>query len=204
MKYARFTAGGRMLNGHLHDGKLIDAAGVAHDPDQVQFRLPVDPPKVIALALNFNDHAGELGLTQPKEPALFWKPNTTLLPHRGTVIYPRGAKFMHYEVELGVVIGRDARRRDAQLPSPRCVDGQARHLRPAPARDAEGQPRGRDRPDRDALPVPRAGPARPDRRAASRIRASARSATQREPSTRASTSSGVNISGGSRKPGFST
>ena len=110
MKYARFTAGGRMLNGHLHDGKLIDAAGVAHDPDQVQFRLPVDPPKVIALALNFNDHAGELGLTQPKEPALFWKPNTTLLPHRGTVIYPRGAEFMHYEVELGVILGRDARR----------------------------------------------------------------------------------------------
>lgn len=110
MKYARFTAAGRNLNGQLKDGHLLDAAGVAHDPEQVQFRLPVDPPKVIALALNFNDHAGELGLTQPKEPALFWKPNTTLLPHQGTVIYPRGAEFMHYEVELGVIIGRDARR----------------------------------------------------------------------------------------------
>lgn len=110
MKYARFIAGGRALNGHLHDGHLIDAAGVAHHPDRVQFRLPVDPPKVIALALNYNDHAGELGLTQPGEPALFWKPNTTLLPHRGTVIYPRGAEFMHYEVELGVILGRDARR----------------------------------------------------------------------------------------------
>lgn len=110
MKYARFIAGGRALNGHLHDGKLIDAAGVAHTPDDVQFLLPVEPPKVIALALNYNDHAGELGLTQPTEPALFWKPNTTLLPHRGSVIYPRGAEFMHYEVELGVIIGRDARR----------------------------------------------------------------------------------------------
>ena len=82
MKYARFIAGGRALNGHLHDGQLIDAAGVAHDPNAVQFRLPVDPPKVIALALNYNDHAGELGLTQPGEPALFWKPNTTHCPSR--------------------------------------------------------------------------------------------------------------------------
>ena len=110
MKKARFIAGGRLLSGHLTDGKLVDAAGVAHTPDDVQFLLPVEPPKVIALALNYNDHAGELGLTQPKEPALFWKPNTTLLPHRGSVIYPRGAEFMHYEVELGVIIGRDARR----------------------------------------------------------------------------------------------
>lgn len=110
MKYARFTHAGRDLTGHLHGGQLIDAAGVAHDPAQVQFRLPVDPPKVIALALNYHDHASELGLTQPTEPALFWKPNTTLLPHRGTVIAPRGAQFMHYEVELAVIIGRDARR----------------------------------------------------------------------------------------------
>lgn len=110
MKLARFISKGRFLEGHLQDGMLIDHAGEAHDPDAVTFRLPVDPPKVIALALNFNDHAGELGLTQPTEPALFWKPNTTLLPHKGTVIYPRGAEFMHYEVELGVIIGRDARR----------------------------------------------------------------------------------------------
>lgn len=43
---------------------------------------------------------------------MFLKPNTSLLPHESTVIYPRGAKFMHYEVELGIVIGRDARRED--------------------------------------------------------------------------------------------
>ncbi|PYE53515.1 fumarylacetoacetate hydrolase family protein [Deinococcus yavapaiensis] len=110
MKRARFISRGRALEGHLRGGALIDHAGEAHDPEAVTFRLPIDPPKVIALALNFNDHAGELGLTQPTEPALFWKPNTTLLAHKGTVIYPRGAQFMHYEVELGVIIGRDARR----------------------------------------------------------------------------------------------
>jgi 5-oxopent-3-ene-1,2,5-tricarboxylate decarboxylase / 2-hydroxyhepta-2,4-diene-1,7-dioate isomerase len=114
MKSARFIAGGRQLEGRLEGGfqhgHLIDAAGDAHDPATVQFLLPVQPPKVIALALNYHDHAAELDLAQPTEPALFWKPNTTLLPHRGSVIYPQGAKFMHYEVELAVVIGRPARR----------------------------------------------------------------------------------------------
>jgi 5-oxopent-3-ene-1,2,5-tricarboxylate decarboxylase / 2-hydroxyhepta-2,4-diene-1,7-dioate isomerase len=110
MKTARFISRGRQLEGRLEHGMLIDAAGDAHDPNLVQFLLPVQPPKVIALALNYNDHAAELNLKQPEEPALFWKPNTTLLPHGGTVIYPRGAQFMHYEVELAVIIGRDARR----------------------------------------------------------------------------------------------
>ena len=110
MKLARFISRGRRLTGQMRGGLLLDAAGEAHDPDDVTFLLPLEPPKVIALALNYRDHAGELGLTQPREPALFWKPNTTLLPHKGTVIYPRGAEFMHYEVELGVIVGRDARR----------------------------------------------------------------------------------------------
>jgi len=89
---------------------LIDFGGEAHKPDDVQFQLPVNPGKVIALALNYDDHAAELNLQQPDIPAIFWKPNTSLLPHNGTVIYPQGAEFMHYEVELGVIIGRNARR----------------------------------------------------------------------------------------------
>jgi 5-oxopent-3-ene-1,2,5-tricarboxylate decarboxylase/2-hydroxyhepta-2,4-diene-1,7-dioate isomerase len=101
---------GRALQGHLEGGQLVDAGGEAHDPAAVQWLLPVQPGKVLALALNFAEHADEFGLKRPTEPALFWKPNTSLLPHMGTVIYPQGAQFMHYEVELAVIIGRDARR----------------------------------------------------------------------------------------------
>ncbi|MER3552780.1 MAG: 2-hydroxyhepta-2,4-diene-1,7-dioate isomerase [Meiothermus sp.] len=110
MKRARFIAGGRVLEGHLEDHLLMDYAGETHDPDTVQWLLPVQPGKVIALALNFAEHADEFGLKRPSEPALFWKPNTSLLPHRGTVIYPQGAKFMHFECELAVILGRNARR----------------------------------------------------------------------------------------------
>ncbi|RDI94899.1 2-hydroxyhepta-2,4-diene-1,7-dioate isomerase [Meiothermus sp. QL-1] len=110
MKRARFIAKGRLLEGYLQGGMLVDPAGEAHRPEEVQWLLPVVPSKVIALALNFAEHAEEFGLRKPEEPALFWKPNSSLLPHRGTVIYPRGARFMHFECELAVIIGRPMRR----------------------------------------------------------------------------------------------
>ncbi len=110
MKRARFISKGRTLEGYLQDGMLLDHAGEAHHPDAVQWLLPVEPGKVIALALNFAEHADEFGLKRPSEPALFWKPNTSLLPHKGTVIYPQGARFMHFECELAVIMGRHARR----------------------------------------------------------------------------------------------
>jgi 5-oxopent-3-ene-1,2,5-tricarboxylate decarboxylase/2-hydroxyhepta-2,4-diene-1,7-dioate isomerase len=110
MKLARFISKGRLLQGRLQDGMLIDPAGEAHHPEEVVWQLPVQPGKVLALALNFAEHAEEFGLRKPTEPALFWKPNTSLLPHKGTVIYPRGARFMHFECELAVIIGRPMRR----------------------------------------------------------------------------------------------
>ncbi|RTR26018.1 fumarylacetoacetate hydrolase family protein [Deinococcus radiophilus] len=111
MKTANFMVGGRTLTGELRqDGLLYDAAGESHNPDDVQFLLPLKPGKVIALALNYGDHVKELGFEKPEEPVMFLKPNTSLLPHGGTVIYPRGAQYMHYECELAIVIGRDARR----------------------------------------------------------------------------------------------
>ncbi|ADI15008.1 fumarylacetoacetate hydrolase family protein [Truepera radiovictrix] len=110
MKRARFIARGRALEGTLQGGVLVDHAGEAHDPESVTWRLPVTPGKVLGLALNYADHAAELELNKPEEPALFWKPNTSLLPHKGTVIYPQGAQYMHYEVELALIIGRTARR----------------------------------------------------------------------------------------------
>jgi 5-oxopent-3-ene-1,2,5-tricarboxylate decarboxylase/2-hydroxyhepta-2,4-diene-1,7-dioate isomerase len=103
-------AGGRVLEGRLVHDLLIDHAGETYDPNAVTWLLPVQPGKVIALALNFAEHADEFGLKRPSEPALFWKPNTALLPHKGKVIYPRGAKFMHFECELAVILGRNARR----------------------------------------------------------------------------------------------
>jgi 5-oxopent-3-ene-1,2,5-tricarboxylate decarboxylase/2-hydroxyhepta-2,4-diene-1,7-dioate isomerase len=92
------------------DGLLVDEAGVRHRPDDVVFLPPVAPGKVIGLALNFADHAEELGLAKPEQPVLFFKPPNSFVGHKAPVVYPTGAEYMHYEIELAVVIGRRARR----------------------------------------------------------------------------------------------
>ncbi|HEY3364646.1 MAG TPA: fumarylacetoacetate hydrolase family protein [Symbiobacteriaceae bacterium] len=111
MKRARFYAAGVFHEGVLDgDGFLVDEAGRLHDPDKVMFLPPVAPGKVIGLALNFADHAAELGLAEPPAPALFFKPSNSWVGHKAPVVYPQGAEYMHYEIELAVVMGRRARR----------------------------------------------------------------------------------------------
>ena len=111
MKQARFLAQGRLHVGRLAEpGVLVDEGGQAHREEDVTFLPPLEPGKVIGLALNFADHAAELDMQAPAEPALFFKPSNTLVGHRAAVVYPAGVEYMHYEVELAVVIGRRCRR----------------------------------------------------------------------------------------------
>ena len=111
MKHARFFAHGHYHEGILTEpGILLDEAGQPHREDEVIFLPPVIPHSVIGLALNFADHAAELAIATPEEPALFFKPPNTWIGHRAPVIYPAGVQYMHYEVELAVVIGQRCRK----------------------------------------------------------------------------------------------
>ncbi|MBA2679207.1 MAG: fumarylacetoacetate hydrolase family protein [Ktedonobacteraceae bacterium] len=110
MKRARFLVHGRYHEGNLIGPEVLrDEAGYEHKVDDVIFLPPVQPHTMIGLALNYADHAAELAIAQPEEPALFFKPLNTLIGHRGQVIYPTGVEYMHYENELAVVIGRRCR-----------------------------------------------------------------------------------------------
>ena len=64
----------------------------------------------MALGLNYADHAKELEFKAPEEPLVFIKGEATLIGHRAFTHRPAGVKFMHYECELTVVIGKTARR----------------------------------------------------------------------------------------------
>jgi 2,4-diketo-3-deoxy-L-fuconate hydrolase len=65
--------------------------------------------KIVCIGLNYTDHAHEVGLPLPKEPLLFIKANSAINGPGDPIIRPREAVKLDYEVELGVVIGRDAR-----------------------------------------------------------------------------------------------
>lgn len=112
MRYVRFVANGRIHHGISveNDTVLLDEERRKHDPNEVAWLPPIEANKVIGLALNFADHAEELGFTDPEDPALFIKPNTSLLGNRGNVIAPPNIEYMHYEVELAVVIGKHGRK----------------------------------------------------------------------------------------------
>jgi len=64
--------------------------------------------KIIAVGLNYADHAAEAGLQIPKEPVLFTKAITSLNGPNDKVKLPRGSVKGDWEIELGIVIGRKA------------------------------------------------------------------------------------------------
>jgi len=90
-------------NLRLADGRVVTE-------EQVVWLPPFEPGTVIALGLNYADHAKELAFKAQEEPLVFLKGPGTLLGHRGMTRRPSGVKFMHYECELAVVIGRPAKR----------------------------------------------------------------------------------------------
>jgi 5-oxopent-3-ene-1,2,5-tricarboxylate decarboxylase/2-hydroxyhepta-2,4-diene-1,7-dioate isomerase len=107
VKLARFAVDGNIQRGTVReDGHLVISGGKAYSPEQVVWLPPISPTKVIGLALNFAEHAAELNVQSPPEPALFFKPVSSLVGHRAPIVYPTGVEYMHYEVELAVVIGR--------------------------------------------------------------------------------------------------
>jgi len=110
MKHARFIVEGREQTGVLQDDKIVAASGKAYELNEIEVWLPpFKPNKMIGLALNYADHADELGLEKPAEPVLFIKPNSSIVGHKAPVYYPNGATYMHYENELAVVIGKHGR-----------------------------------------------------------------------------------------------
>ncbi|MET3515253.1 2-keto-4-pentenoate hydratase/2-oxohepta-3-ene-1,7-dioic acid hydratase in catechol pathway [Pseudacidovorax sp. 1753] len=65
--------------------------------------------KLVAIGLNYADHAAEAGMPVPKEPIIFLKATTCIQGPNDPVMLPKGSVKTDWEVELGVVIGRQAR-----------------------------------------------------------------------------------------------
>jgi ureidoglycolate lyase len=65
--------------------------------------------KFICVGLNYADHAAETGAATPKEPILFMKATSAIIGPNDTVIIPKSSQKSDWEVELGVVIGTEAR-----------------------------------------------------------------------------------------------
>ncbi|MBS0499484.1 MAG: fumarylacetoacetate hydrolase family protein [Burkholderiaceae bacterium] len=118
MKHARIAWAGAVHDAIERDGQLelLTPAfrGRRLSFDDVVWLPPLAPTArartVLALGLNYADHAKELAFKPPEEPLAFAKGAASLIGHRACTVRPDGVRNMHYECELAVVIGREARR----------------------------------------------------------------------------------------------
>lgn len=106
-KYAVETGDGRrLIDGDVFAGPpYTTGAKVA---DSARILAPVTPSKVVAIGLNYKDHAAEMNKPLPAEPLMFLKPSTAVIGPGDTVRIPPDVGEVHYEAELGVVIGKRA------------------------------------------------------------------------------------------------
>jgi len=93
------------INNHVKD--LSTLPDVAEDARWAA--CVARPGKVICIGLNFSDHAAESGMQAPLEPIVFQKAANTVVGPYDHIIIPRNSTKTDWEVELGVIIGKDAR-----------------------------------------------------------------------------------------------
>jgi 5-oxopent-3-ene-1,2,5-tricarboxylate decarboxylase / 2-hydroxyhepta-2,4-diene-1,7-dioate isomerase len=84
------------------DGRTVAASEAVHLP-------PVEPTKIIAVHLNYRSRVTEFGTRLPTAPTYFQKPTTALNAHRSAVVRPDRCKWLNYEGEVAIVIGRTCR-----------------------------------------------------------------------------------------------
>ncbi|MFO1224620.1 MAG: fumarylacetoacetate hydrolase family protein [Burkholderiaceae bacterium] len=116
MKRARVAYAGAIHEAAPHARGLRLADGRVVAEDAVVWLPPFEVGTIIALGLNYADHAKELSFGKQEEPLVFLKTSGSVVGHRGQTRRPKDATFMHYECELAVVIGapgRQIRKADA-------------------------------------------------------------------------------------------
>jgi 2-keto-4-pentenoate hydratase/2-oxohepta-3-ene-1,7-dioic acid hydratase in catechol pathway len=80
-----------------------------HLPAGARLLPPCSPSKIVCVGRNYAEHAKEMGAEALAEPTIFLKPPSSLIASGDAIVYPKAAKRLDYEGELGVVIGRRAR-----------------------------------------------------------------------------------------------
>ena len=126
MRIVRFVAQGRVKYGILEDKSIrglrgspftyFASSGVgfkfdgsSHKLNGVRLLAPCVPSKIVALGLNYRQHAEETKLPVPSLPLIFLKPSTAVIGPEDEIVLPHDSSRVDYEGELGVVMGRKAK-----------------------------------------------------------------------------------------------
>ncbi|MBA2691569.1 MAG: fumarylacetoacetate hydrolase family protein [Rubrobacter sp.] len=102
----RVGHGGRVSWGRKEGDEVVLDSGERVSEGSVEYLAPVEPTKILAVHLTYASRVHEYAAKEPPEPSYFLKPPTTLNGHRGKIMRPAGTRFLNYEGELAVVVGK--------------------------------------------------------------------------------------------------
>jgi 2-keto-4-pentenoate hydratase/2-oxohepta-3-ene-1,7-dioic acid hydratase in catechol pathway len=102
----RVDVAGEARWGRHHGDEIVLDDGRRLPEAEAVYLAPAEPSKILAVHLTYRSRVEEYGARIPAAPSYFMKPPSTLNGHRGLVRRPVGARFLNYEGELAVVIGR--------------------------------------------------------------------------------------------------
>ena len=92
-----------------HGDTLVAGDGREVGVDEAIHLPPTEPSKIIAVHLNYASRTEEFMTKLPSAPTYFQKPVTALNTHKGDVVRPQGCKWLNFEGEIVIVIGRTCR-----------------------------------------------------------------------------------------------
>jgi len=108
-EYRRILLEGAPVQTIRHGDELVAADGRTVGIDDAIHLPPVEPTKIIAVHLNYQSRTDEFMTKLPPAPTYFHKPITALNSHKGAVVRPERCKWLNYEGEIVIVIGRTCR-----------------------------------------------------------------------------------------------
>ena len=107
MKHARILHDGSPVWGVVEGEQIKLADGTTVGVDEASYLPVTEPSKVLAPHLTYRSRCIEYKMTRiPEEPHFFMMPSTAVSHHGANVERPKGTKFLNYEGEIAVVIGK--------------------------------------------------------------------------------------------------
>jgi 2-keto-4-pentenoate hydratase/2-oxohepta-3-ene-1,7-dioic acid hydratase in catechol pathway len=121
-RYCRFLHEGRSQYGRVEGSEVAvlngvpwaggKETGLRRSLSGVTLLVPSEASKVVCIGQNYRKHAEEMGKPVPPEPLIFMKPSTSLNGPRAPIRIPKASEEVHYEAELGLVIGEKLKKVD--------------------------------------------------------------------------------------------
>jgi 5-oxopent-3-ene-1,2,5-tricarboxylate decarboxylase/2-hydroxyhepta-2,4-diene-1,7-dioate isomerase len=107
-EYRRILLHDRPVQARVEGPELATTDGERVRIDDARHLPPVEPTKIIATHLTYRSRVEEFMTKLPAAPTYFHKPITSLNAHHGEVVRPQGCRYLNFEGEIAIVIGRTA------------------------------------------------------------------------------------------------